>query len=222
LDFNPGGICTIVQVNDLKNSPGPTKWELRQATKQALQLLQDNYPEFVAKQVFINVPWWYLAVNRMISPFLTQRTKSKFVFAGPSKSAETLLRYIAPEQLPVKYGGLSKDGEFGITDAVTEITVRPAAKHTVEFPVTENCLLSWELRVIGWEVSYGAEFVPSSEGSYTVIIQKTRKVASSEEPVLCNNYKIGEPGKVVLTIDNSSSKKKKLLYRLKTKPSTSD
>ncbi|TKY73756.1 Patellin-3 protein [Spatholobus suberectus] len=222
LDFTPGGISTIVQVNDLKNSPGPAKWELRQATKQALQLLQDNYPEFVAKQVFINVPWWYLAVNRMISPFLTQRTKSKFVFAGPSKSAETLLRYIAPEQLPVKYGGLSKDGEFGISDAVTEITVRPAAKHTVEFPVTENCLLSWELRVIGWDVSYGAEFVPSSEGSYTVIIQKARKVASSEEPVLCNNYKIGEPGKVVLTIDNQSSKKKKLLYRLKVKPSSSD
>ncbi|KAG5035835.1 hypothetical protein JHK87_010745 [Glycine soja] len=220
LDFNPGGISTIVQVNDLKNSPGPAKWELRQATKQALQLLQDNYPEFVAKQVFINVPWWYLAVNRMISPFLTQRTKSKFVFAGPSKSAETLLRYIAAEQLPVKYGGLSKDGEFGISDAVTEITVRPAAKHTIEFPVTENSLLSWELRVIGWDVSYGAEFVPTSEGSYTVIIQKARKVASSEEPVLCNNYKIGEPGKVVLTIDNQSSKKKKLLYRLKVKPSS--
>ncbi|KAI5404853.1 patellin-3 [Lathyrus oleraceus] len=222
LDFNPGGISTIVQVYDLKNSPGPTKWELRQATKQALQLLQDNYPEFVAKQVFINVPWWYLAVNRMISPFLTQRTKSKFVFAGPSKSAETLLRYIAPEQLPVKYGGLSKDGEFGITDAVTEITVRPAAKHIVEFPVTENCLLFWEVRVIGWDISYGAEFVPNSEENYTVIIQKSRKVGSSEEPVICNNYKIDEPGKVVLTIENSSSKKKKLLYRLKTKTSNSD
>lgn len=37
----------------------------------------------------------------------------------------------------MKYGGLSKDGEFGNTDAVTEITVRPAAKHTVEFPVNE-------------------------------------------------------------------------------------
>lgn len=54
LDFNPGGICTIVQVNDLKNSPGPAKWELRQATKNALQLLQDNYPEFVAKQVLLH------------------------------------------------------------------------------------------------------------------------------------------------------------------------
>ncbi|KAK4567221.1 hypothetical protein RGQ29_003151 [Quercus rubra] len=220
LDFKPGGISTLVQVNDLKNSPGPNKWELRQATKQALQLLQDNYPEFVAKQVFINVPWWYLAVNRMISPFLTQRTKSKFVFAGPSKSAETLLRYITAEQVPVKYGGLSKDGEFGTTDAATEVTVRPAAKHTVEFPVTESCLLTWEVRVVGWDVSYGAEFVPSSEESYTVIIQKARKVASSEEPVVCNSFKIGEPGKVVLTIDNATSKKKKLLYRLKTKASS--
>lgn len=46
-------------------------------------------------------------------------------------------RYIGAEQIPVKYGGLSKDGEFDATDAVTEITLRPAAKHTVEFPATE-------------------------------------------------------------------------------------
>ncbi|KAF9614347.1 hypothetical protein IFM89_018100 [Coptis chinensis] len=44
--------------------------------------LQDNYPEFVAKQIFINVPWWYLAFNRMISPFLTLRTKSKAAMAA--------------------------------------------------------------------------------------------------------------------------------------------
>ncbi|KAG6738214.1 hypothetical protein POTOM_057822 [Populus tomentosa] len=219
LDFSPGGVSTIVQVNDLKNSPGPAKRELRQATRQALQLLQDNYPEFVAKQIFINVPWWYLTVNRMISPFLTQRTRSKFVFAGPSKSAETLTRYITAEQIPVKYGGLSKDGEFCTADAVTEITVKPSAKHTVEFPVTETCLLTWEMRVVGWDVSYGAEFVPSAEDSYTVIIQKARKVATTEEPVVSNSFKVGEPGKVVLTIDNTTSrKKKKLLYRLKTKP----
>uniref|UniRef100_A0A2P2ILP9 Patellin-3 n=1 Tax=Rhizophora mucronata TaxID=61149 RepID=A0A2P2ILP9_RHIMU len=96
LDFSPGGISTIFQVNDLKNSPGPGKRELRLATRQGLQLLQDNYPEFVAKQVFINVPWWYLAFYTMISPFLTQRTKSKFVFSGPSKYAETLFKLVTP------------------------------------------------------------------------------------------------------------------------------
>lgn len=55
LDFSPGGVCTIFQVNDLKNSPGPGKRELRLATKQALHILQDNYPEFVAKQVIIRM-----------------------------------------------------------------------------------------------------------------------------------------------------------------------
>ncbi|CAN6584369.1 unnamed protein product [Malus baccata var. baccata] len=224
-DFNPTGISTIVQVNDLKNFPGFFNREHNQVTNQALQLLQDNYPEFVAKQVFINVPWWYLAFNRMISPFLTHRTKSKFVFAGPSKSAETLFKYIGPEHVPVKYGGLSKEGvegehEFTTSDPVTEVTVKPAFKHTVEIPVSEcGEVLVWEVRVVGWEVSYGAEFVPSAEDSYTIILQKTRKVGAADEPVISNTYKIGEAGKVVLTIDNQSSKKKKLLYRSKTKPS---
>nr|GMD74118.1 patellin-3-like [Ipomoea batatas] len=96
LDFTPEGINTFVQVIDLKNSPGLFffKKEFRQATNRALQLLQDNYPEFVAKQVFINVPWWYPAYYKMINALFTTRTKSKFVFAGPSKCAETLFKLV--------------------------------------------------------------------------------------------------------------------------------
>ncbi|CAJ2655340.1 unnamed protein product [Trifolium pratense] len=220
LDFTPSGISTIVQVNDLKNSPGLGKKELRQATNKALQLLQDNYPEFVAKQVFINVPWWYLAFSRFLSAFLTQRTKSKFVFAGPSKSADTLFKYIAPEQVPVQYGGLSREGEqeFTTADPATEVTIKPATKHAVEFPISEKSTLVWEVRVVDWSVNYGAEFVPSAEDGYTVIIQKNRKVAPADETIISNTFKIGEPGKVILTIDNQSSKKKKLLYRSKTIP----
>ncbi|KAJ8531023.1 hypothetical protein K7X08_025754 [Anisodus acutangulus] len=223
LDFSPDGICTFVQVIDLKNSPGLYlfKKELRQATNRALQLLQDNYPEFVAKQVFINVPWWYPVYYRMINALFTTRTKSKFVFAGASRSAETLFKYIVPEQVPVQYGGLSREGEqeFTIADPATEDTVKPAAKHTIEFPVTEKTNLVWEARVVGWDVSYGAEFVPSAEGGYTIIIEKSRKVAAADETVITNNYKAAEAGKVVLTFDNQTSKRKKLVYRSKTKPS---
>ncbi|KAI3807065.1 hypothetical protein L1987_22986 [Smallanthus sonchifolius] len=218
LDFNPDGICTILQVIDFKNSPGPFKWELRQATNQALQLFQDNYPEFVAKQVFINVPFLYLTFYKVINTFFTPRTKSKFVFAGPSKTTETLFKYIAPELVPVQYGGLSREGEqeFTASDSVTEEIIKPATKHTIDFPVTETCTLVWEARVVGYEVTYGAEFVPV-EG-YTVIVQKSRKVAAStDEPVICGSFKCGEPGKVVLTFDNQTSKKKKVLYRSKIK-----
>lgn len=50
-------------------------------------------------------------------------------------------RYIAPEHVPVQYGGLSREGEheFTTSDPVTEITVKPATKHTVEIPVSEVC-----------------------------------------------------------------------------------
>ncbi|KAK4352795.1 hypothetical protein RND71_028313 [Anisodus tanguticus] len=223
LDFNPGGINTIFQVSDLKNSPGPGKRELRLATRQALQLLQDNYPEFVAKQVFINVPWWYLAFYTMISPFMTQRTKSKFVFTGPSKTAETLYKYVSPEQVPVQYGGLSVDycecnPEFSFNDPATEIIVKPATKQTVEIIVNEKCIIVWELRVLGWEVTYSAEYVPNADSGYTINIQKPRKMAAADEPVVSSSFKIVELGKILLTIDNPTSKKKKLLYRFKDKP----
>ncbi|CAH9112908.1 unnamed protein product [Cuscuta europaea] len=223
LDFSPEGICTFVQVIDLKNSPGLFffKKELRQATNRALQLLQDNYPEFVAKQVFINVPWWYPSYYKMINALFTIRTKSKFVFAGPSKSAETLFKYIAPEQVPVQYGGLSREGdyEFNTADASTEDTIKPTSKHTIEFPVTENTSLVWEARVIGWDVSYGAEFVPGDEGAYTIILEKPRKIGSADETIIGTTYKAESTGKVVLTFNNQTSKRKKLLYRSKTKTS---
>ncbi|KAJ6383713.1 hypothetical protein OIU78_027078 [Salix suchowensis] len=218
LDFSPGGISTIFQVNDLKNAPGPGKKELRLATKQALFSLQDNYPEFVAKQVFINVPWWYVAFYTMMSPFMTQRTKSKFVYASPSKSAETLFKYISPEQVPIQYGGLSVDycdcnPEFTIADPATDITVKPATKQTVEIIIYEKCILVWELRVVGWEVSYSAEFMPEAKDAYTIIITKPTKMSPTDEPVVSNSFKVGELGKILLTVDNPTSKKKKLLYR---------
>ncbi|KAK9058643.1 hypothetical protein SSX86_023485 [Deinandra increscens subsp. villosa] len=223
LDFRSGGVNTIFQINDLKNAPGPGKRELRLATGQALQLLQDNYPEFVAKQVFINAPWWYLAFYTMISPFMTQRTKSKFVFASTARTPETLFKYVSPEHVPIQYGGLSVDycdcnPEFTIDDPASVVTVKPATKQTVEIIVNEKCLFVWELRVVGWDVSYSAEYVPNNESHYTVIIQKAKKMTQTDEPVISHSFKIVELGKILLTIDNPTSKKKTLIYRFKVNP----
>lgn len=51
LDLRPGGVASLLQVTDLKNSPGPAKKDLRVAMKQVLDLFQDNYPELVARNV---------------------------------------------------------------------------------------------------------------------------------------------------------------------------
>ncbi|XP_009104870.1 patellin-3 isoform X1 [Brassica rapa] len=223
MDFSSGGVSTIFQINDMKNSPGLGKKELRSATKQAVQLLQDNYPEFVFKQAFINVPWWYLVFYTVIGPFMTPRSKSKLVFAGPSRSAETLFKYISPEQVPVQYGGLSVDPcdcnpDFSLDDPASEVTVKPGTKQTVEIIIYEKCEIVWEIRVIGWEVSYKAEFVPEEKDAYTVVVQKPRKMKPADEPVLTQSFKVNELGKVLLTVDNPTSKKKKLVYRFNVKP----
>lgn len=51
LDFKPGGVSTLLQINNLKDSPGPSKKDFRLATRLVVGILQDNYPEFVAKNV---------------------------------------------------------------------------------------------------------------------------------------------------------------------------
>lgn len=73
---------------------------------------------------------------------------------------------------------------------------------------------------MGWEVSYKEEFVPSDEGSYTVIVRKGKKMAPNQGPIR-NTFRNNEPGKVVLTIENVSTKKKRVLYRYKNKKCSS-
>ncbi|CAL5054339.1 unnamed protein product [Urochloa decumbens] len=220
LDLRPGGAASLLQVTDLKNSPGPAKKDFRVAVKQVLDLFQDNYPELVARNILINVPFWYYAFSTLFYPFLTQRTKSKFVIARPSKVTETLLKYIPIEAIPVKYGGLKRDddAEFSVEDSeVTEVTVKGSSTETIEIEATEaDATLTWDLTVLGWEVNYKEEFVPADEGSYTIIVRKGKKMAAGEEAVR-NTFRAGELGKVVLTIENTSNKKKKVLFRHKAK-----
>ncbi|CAH8334530.1 unnamed protein product [Eruca vesicaria subsp. sativa] len=216
LDFtSPDAKSSFVFVSDFRNAPGLGKRALWQFIRRAVKQFEDNYPEFATRELFINVPWWYIPYYKTFGSIITSpRTRSKMVLAGPAKSADTIFKYIAPEQVPVKYGGLSND----IGDTITEAIVKPAAKHTIELPASEACTLSWELRVLGADVSYGAQFEPTTEGSYDVIVSKTRKIGLTDEPVIADSFKVGEPGKIVITIDNQTSKKKKVLYRFKTQP----
>ncbi|XP_010538273.1 PREDICTED: patellin-4-like [Tarenaya hassleriana] len=218
LDLKPGGVTSLLQIHDLKNSPGLTRKELRVAIKHAVEALQDNYPEFVSRNIFINVPFWFYALNALLSPFLTQRTRSKFVVARAAKVTETLLRYIPAEEIPAQYGGFKRDGDLEFSaSTVCEAIVKPGSSETIEIPAPEvGDTLIWEVTVVGWEVNYKEEFVPGDEGSYTVIVQKGKKIGSNEGPIR-NSFRNNELGKIVLTVDNVSGKKKRVLYRYVTK-----
>ncbi|XP_010460876.1 PREDICTED: patellin-4-like [Camelina sativa] len=222
LNLKPGGVTSLLQIHDLKNAPGVSRKDLWVGIKNVIVTLQDNYPEFVSRNIFINVPFWFYAINAVLSPFLTQRTKSKFVVARPAKVTETLLKYIPAEELPVQYGGFKRDDETAFSnEAVTEVVVKPGSSETIEIlaPETEGTLV-WDIAVLGWEVNYKEEFVPTAEGAYTVIVQKVKKIGANEEAIR-NSFKNSQAGKIVLTVDNVSNKKKRVLYRYRIKTETS-
>ncbi|KAK1551670.1 hypothetical protein Q3G72_002544 [Acer saccharum] len=79
-----------------------------------------------------------------------------------------------------------------------------------------------------WTNKFGFDKMTEEEGTSMLQkkVPKYRFVGKSAEGCevwgrICANFKIGEAGKVVLTIENPTSKKKELFYHLKTKPNSS-
>jgi len=64
-----------------------------------LNVMQNHYPERLAKCVLINIPWFAWAFLKMMYPFLDPATKEKAVFDEPFE------KYIEPEQLEALYNG---------------------------------------------------------------------------------------------------------------------
>ncbi|KAF3593437.1 hypothetical protein DY000_02026500 [Brassica cretica] len=209
LHFKPGGVNSIIQVTDLKDMP---KRELRVASNQILSLFQDNYPEMVATKIFINVPWYFSVIYSMFSPFLTHRTKSKFVMSKEGNAAETLYKFIRPEDIPVQYGGLSRptDSQKGPPKPASEFSIKGGEKVNIQIEGIEGgATISWDIVVGGWDLEYTAEFVPNAEESYTIVVEKPRRMKASDEAV-CNSFTTGEAGKLIISVDNSLSRKKKV------------
>ncbi|TQD76846.1 hypothetical protein C1H46_037626 [Malus baccata] len=72
-----------------------------------------------------------------------------------------------------------------------------------------DATITWDIVVGGWDLEYTAEFVPSAEGSYTIQVEKPRKVMPSEEAIH-SSFTPSEAGKMVFSVDNSGSRRKKV------------
>ncbi|XP_047336717.1 patellin-6-like [Impatiens glandulifera] len=221
LHFKPGGINSIIQVIDLKDMP---KRELRVASNHILSLFQDNYPEMVARKIFINVPWYFSVLYSMFSPFLTQRTKSKFVIGKEGNVAETLYKFIRPENIPVQYSGLHRPADNlqnSLPKPASEFIVKGGEKVNIQIEGIEaGSTITWDIVVGGWELDYSAEFVPAAEGSYTIAVEKVRRLSASDEAIH-NSFTTKAAGKMVLSVDNTASRRRKVAaYRYVVRKST--
>ncbi|KAI7856159.1 CRAL-TRIO domain-containing protein [Circinella umbellata] len=78
IDFTT--VDTMVQVHDYKGVSmfGRTA-NSKQATKEIIKIMQDNYPEFLSTKFFVNVPWWGSKIFKLIRPLLPEATVKKFI-----------------------------------------------------------------------------------------------------------------------------------------------
>ncbi|KAL2238749.1 UNVERIFIED_CONTAM: Patellin-4 [Sesamum indicum] len=213
LSFRPGGVDSLIQIIDLKNSPGTASKEVKLICKRIIAMHQDNYPALL----IINVPSWFMALNTLNLRLITQKSRNKFIFVKSSRVTETLLKYATAENLLVEYGGLKRenDTEFSTDDKVLEVNIRPGTTEVIQIPANEvGVTVTWDVTVVGYEVGYKEEFVPDDDCSYIVLIQEKKMLES-----IRNSFHIREPGKLVITIVNGAYTKKKAFYRYKSCPS---
>ncbi|CAM8897143.1 unnamed protein product [Rhodiola kirilowii] len=222
LSFNTSNVKNIgiVQIIDVNNLPaGGGLKEFRSMCKKASTLLQDYYPELVYRNILINVPLWFYAFHVVLSRHLTPRSYKKYVLARPAKVTETLLKYIAPESLPIRYGGLNRDDddkEFSPMNRTSQFVIRGGMSRSIKIPIEEGGVtVVWDIATsIGREVTYREEFIPDDEGSYRILLSIGKKMVNGVR----NSFYISEPGMLVITVSNPSFKTKRVFYRFKMKP----
>ncbi|CAN0852772.1 PATL5 [Linum grandiflorum] len=155
LDFSDGGISRIVHVIDVKNSSSLDKTVI-EAFQWTNGFLLDYFPNFVERQIMINVPLYMVAILSITSPFMGPYFNTKFAFARPSKSSDTLKKYVGIEQIPARPESIKKrDGECEAWDAATQ-----------------SCKLRCEIKSMRREISCRAKSKEGSSSSSTSIFKK--------------------------------------------------
>ncbi|KAJ0054485.1 hypothetical protein Pint_01297 [Pistacia integerrima] len=66
---------------------------------------QDYYAERLGKMFIVHAPYVFMAVWKVVYPFIDNKTKKKIVFVEDNKLKSTLLEEIDESQLPEIYGG---------------------------------------------------------------------------------------------------------------------
>ncbi|KAK9292524.1 hypothetical protein L1049_020497 [Liquidambar formosana] len=70
-----------------------------------LSIVQDCYPERLAKYFIVHAPYLFMTAWKTIYPFIDNKTRQKLVFVENKKLRSTLLNEIDESQLPEMYGG---------------------------------------------------------------------------------------------------------------------
>ncbi|XP_078599497.1 SEC14-like protein 2 isoform X2 [Branchiostoma floridae x Branchiostoma japonicum] len=202
-----------------------------EAFVQFLKMFEANYPEILKKVIVVEAPSVFPIAFSIVKPFLSEDTRNK-VFVCGSNWKEVLAQHIAPDQIPVHYGGTMTDPDgdvmckskirYGgvvpesyysqgipaeILEQMTSADVEPGTSLGLEVDVkTPGAVLRWLFKTEDCDIGFG---VYKQQGSST-------RYQDMEEVVPCSKHNshliltdgellCEEAGKYVVRFDNSYS-----------------
>jgi len=144
------------------------------------------YPETLGILLMINAPRIAPMLWKILKPMLDANTQKKVHIIG-SDYQKTLLEHIAPDQLPVEYGGTCshKDGAcipevplavakkacseykfaYKLTDQLAEVTIAPRSRLDVVKVVShpKGADINYSFKVDEHDLTFCVEFTPAAE-----------------------------------------------------------
>jgi hypothetical protein len=100
-------IVSIIDLSGISMTDLMSK-SLYEVIAHSVRLFQDFYPESVTKVFIINTPMMFSGFWTIVKALFNTRTQHTISVSSGSNSEE-IKKYIAPELLPMEYGGTCKD-----------------------------------------------------------------------------------------------------------------
>ncbi|GAQ85884.1 Sec14p-like phosphatidylinositol transfer family protein [Klebsormidium nitens] len=75
------------------------------ALRHIFDFLQGYYPERLSKLYFLNAPFIFGTIWKVVSPFIDARTRKKIIFCTTKNLADTFLPHVDLKIVPAEYGG---------------------------------------------------------------------------------------------------------------------
>ncbi|XP_078523370.1 SEC14-like protein 2 isoform X2 [Lissotriton helveticus] len=222
----------VVMIYDLEGLGLKHLWKPAiEAYGEVITMYEDNYPESLKRLFIIKAPKLFPVAYNLVKPFLSEDTRKKIIVLGDNWK-EALLKYIAPENLPVYYGGslTDLDGDpkckskinyggdipkkYYVRDQVNlkyehAITVNRASSEQLEYEILfPCCVLRWQFMSDSADIGFGV-FKKTKTG-------ERQKAGDMIEVVTTDRYNAHlvpedgtltctEPGIYVLRFDNTYS-----------------
>ncbi|CAM5099761.1 unnamed protein product [Natator depressus] len=149
-----------------------------EAYGELLSMFEENYPETLKRLFVIKAPKLFPVAYNLIKHFLSEDTRKKIVVLGANWK-EVLQKYIAPEEIPVVYGGTLRDPDqnpkcvtkinyggdipqkYYVRDQLKQqyehvVVVNRGSSHQVEYEILfPGCVLRWQFMSEGADVGFG-------------------------------------------------------------------